>query len=99
MGTLSAPPPGNPQQGGTGAGNSGKTGGEGAQMRAMKAGEAQMRAQFVRTLAEYSELGGKVNFDALDAIAAEAIAALLPTEPQPLPGPSNREPIPPSNRP
>ena len=89
-----------PEQGLAGGGNSGKTGAEKANYRALKTGDAQMRAQFVRTLAEYSELGGKVNFDDLDTIAAEAIASLMPPASQPQPGPTtDRPPVEPDSRP
>ena len=100
MGSLGPPPVPVVDQHGDGSGNSGKTGAEKANYRALKTGDAQMRAQFVRTLAEYSELGGKVNFDDLDTIAAEALASLMPPAPQPIPDPTtDRPPVEPDSRP
>jgi len=86
MGTLDAPPLGNPQQGGDGSGNSGKTGSEGAAMRTMKTGEALQRLQCARVLTEiYATLdcGGTGDIaDSALTIAREAAASLVPPKPR-----------------
>ena len=95
------------QQGGTGAGNSGKTGGEHTAMNMGLLGAANTGAATARVLFEVAEMAKPyVDAEAIAALARNAFAiaersamTVLTIKPAPLPGLSNREPIPPSNRP
>ena len=100
------------QQGLAGGGGVPSSPTAGAEMRILGVGDAMQRLQASRVAMEIverierkgdmteevSEIAHDIELSAI-CVASEAISSLLPQEPQPLPGPSNVEPIDSNSRP